>query len=157
MINGTFSSLAPISLNLSMGRFGERRGPRKGPRWNNGLTRKLPRTARITRYRTTEDASNQLSPQTTPLVLDEAASTALERRFENLELRALHDEQMGFSKYESGGSKLGWMVNMQSTLVKDSEWTGGRAAIDFYFLEEDGQYFKATIKYSPYFYIKCKV
>ena len=84
-------------------------------------------------------------------------SNALEKRFEGLDLRNLHDEQMGFSKYESGASRLGWMVNMQGTLVKDGEWRGGRSAIDFYFLEEDGQYFKATIKYSPYFYVKCKV
>jgi hypothetical protein len=140
-----------------MGRFGDKRGPRKGPRWNNGLTRKLPRTARITRYRTNEDTANQPPPQITPLVLDDAIPTALEKRFENLELRALHDEQMGFSKYEIGSGRMGWMVNMQSTLVKDGEWVGGRAAVDFYFLEEDGQYFKATVKYSPYFYVKCKV
>lgn len=149
--------LAPI---FWMGRFGDRRGPRKGPRWNNGLTRKLPRTARITRYPASEDATavNQPSPQATPLIpLEETAPTALEKRFENIELRALHDEQMGFPKYEIGASRLGWMVNMQSTRVRDSEWAGGRAAVDFYFLEEDGQCFKATVKYSPYFYVKCKV
>lgn len=40
--------------------------------------------------------------------------------------------------------------------MKDAEWPGGRSAVDYYFLEEDGEYFKTTLVYSPYFFVKCK-
>lgn len=30
------------------------------------------------------------------------------------------------------------------------------SAVDFYFIEEDGQRFKATVPYQPYFYIATK-
>lgn len=88
---------------------------------------------------------------------DEDAASTLTKRFEDAEVRSLLDEQLGFVRYESGPRRTGWMINMQSTIVKDPEWTSGRSAVDFYFLEEDGGYFKATLKHSPYFYLKCKV
>ncbi len=30
------------------------------------------------------------------------------------------------------------------------------SAVDFYFIEEDGQRFKATMKFKPYFYVAVK-
>jgi hypothetical protein len=41
--------------------------------------------------------------------------------------------------------------------VKDSDWPGGRAAVDYYFIQEDGGMFKCTMNYEPYFYISCVV
>jgi len=41
--------------------------------------------------------------------------------------------------------------------VKDEEWSGGRAAVDYYFLQQDGKKFKATMSVEPYFYILTKV
>jgi DNA polymerase epsilon subunit 1 len=43
------------------------------------------------------------------------------------------------------------------TIVKDSDWPGGRAAVDYYFIQEDGGMFKCTMNYEPYFYISCVV
>lgn len=43
------------------------------------------------------------------------------------------------------------------TIVKDSEWPGGRAAVDYYFIADSGETFKTTLLYDPYFYIGCKV
>ena len=43
------------------------------------------------------------------------------------------------------------------TLVKDPDWPGGKAAVDFYFIQDDGGMFKCTYLYEPYFYIACKV
>ena len=43
------------------------------------------------------------------------------------------------------------------TIVKDSDWPGGRAAVDYYFIQEDGKMFKCTMNYEPYFYISCVV
>jgi DNA polymerase epsilon subunit 1 len=41
--------------------------------------------------------------------------------------------------------------------VKDSEWPSGKAAVNFYFIQDDGRMFKCTYQYEPYFYIACKV
>lgn len=64
---------------------------------------------------------------------------------------------MGFSKYQEGPSKIGWLVNMMPTLQVDESKSSGRAAVDFYFIEEDGGTFKSTVCYEPYFYIACRV
>lgn len=66
------------------------------------------------------------------------------------------DESMGFVRYESGRRRVGWLCNMHSTSVEDSKIPGGRAAVDYYFLEEDGSSFKATMEYDPYFLIAVK-
>ncbi|KAJ3109502.1 DNA polymerase epsilon catalytic subunit [Phlyctochytrium planicorne] len=62
------------------------------------------------------------------------------------------DMRMGFARL-SNETRLGWMINMSPTSLKDS--TGSRAAVDFYFVEEDGGTFKITIPYNPYFYVIC--
>lgn len=41
--------------------------------------------------------------------------------------------------------------------MKDADWPGGKAAVDFYFIQDDGGMFKCTLQYEPYFYIACKV
>lgn len=66
------------------------------------------------------------------------------------------DEAMGFPRYESGKKKIGWLINMHSTTVEDDKVPGGRAGVDFYFLEDDGGSFKATVEYDPYFLIAVK-
>ncbi|EJT99609.1 DNA/RNA polymerase [Dacryopinax primogenitus] len=48
------------------------------------------------------------------------------------------------------------MVNMHPTLVKDDDYAGGKAGVDFYFLQDDGGMFKCTMLYEPYFYIGVK-
>ena len=45
---------------------------------------------------------------------------------------------------------------MHSTTIEDEKVPGGRAGVDFYFLEEDGGSFKATVEYDPYFLIAVK-
>lgn len=42
-------------------------------------------------------------------------------------------------------------------LIKDPDWPSGKAAVDFYFIQDDGAMFKCTLQYEPYFYIACKV
>ncbi|KAI8802655.1 putative DNA polymerase epsilon catalytic subunit A [Cladochytrium replicatum] len=79
-----------------------------------------------------------------------------EERLEELRASNALDEIMGFSRIEEKEGKLGWLVNMQPSLVIDNIDGVGRAAIDFYFIEEDGQTFKATALYDPYFYVVCK-
>ena len=63
---------------------------------------------------------------------------------------------MGFSHYDSGKKKLGWLINMHSTTIEDEKIPGGRAGVDYYFLEEDGGTFKATVEYDPYFLVAVR-
>lgn len=66
------------------------------------------------------------------------------------------DESMGFARYELGKKRTGWLCNMHSTTIEDENILGGRAGVDYYFLEDDGGSFKATIEYDPYFLIAVK-
>ncbi|KAL8708023.1 MAG: hypothetical protein Q9220_007019 [cf. Caloplaca sp. 1 TL-2023] len=66
------------------------------------------------------------------------------------------DESMGFPRYESGRKRVGWLCNMHSTSIEDEKFSGGRAAVDYFFLEDDGGSFKATLEYSPYFLIAVR-
>lgn len=101
--------------------------------------------------------------------------TQLAERFEKVRLSDEIDEKMGFLKMEEGAQREGWLVNMHpvsttrvtcnmfshygtaQTLLKDSEYASGIAAVDFYFIQDDGGMFKCTFRYEPYFYIACKV
>src|SRR5437667_1041310 len=84
-------------------------------------------------------------------------ATSLKEKFEATRLAHNIDESMGFARYESGKKKIGWLCNMHSTRIEDENVPGGRAGVDFYFLEEDGGTFKATIVYDPYFLVACKL
>lgn len=66
------------------------------------------------------------------------------------------DESMGFARFDSGKKKVGWLVNMRSTAMEDENVPGGKAGVDFYFLGEDGDTFKATLEYDPYFLLAVK-
>ncbi|KAI0836958.1 DUF1744-domain-containing protein [Hypoxylon sp. FL0890] len=85
-------------------------------------------------------------------------ATSADEKAERTLLAQQIDESMGFARYESGRRKEGWLVNVQPTTValNDDRSPGGRAALDCYFIEEDGQTFKATIEYEPYFVIACR-
>jgi hypothetical protein len=41
--------------------------------------------------------------------------------------------------------------------LEDPEWPSGKAAVDYYFIQDDGGLFKSTLIFEPYFYIACKV
>ncbi|KAJ1654851.1 DNA polymerase epsilon catalytic subunit [Dispira simplex] len=66
------------------------------------------------------------------------------------------DARLGFVHYQEGPEKLGWLVNMHATSVVNHEKNITYAAVDLYFLEDDGGYFKCTLMYEPYFYLACK-
>jgi DNA polymerase epsilon subunit 1 len=99
-------------------------------------------------------------------------------RFEDIRAQDTVDERFGYYRYEDGPEQLGWLLGMHSvrvcmcvrafprhahrvrgmqTLVRDEEWSGGRAAVDFYFLAEDGSRFKVTLPYEPYLILAIKV
>jgi len=82
--------------------------------------------------------------------------TSLNEKVEATRLAHKIDETMGFDRFEAGKKREGWLVNMHSTAIEDSKVPGGRAAVDFYFLQDDGSTFKASVEYDPYFLIATK-
>ncbi|KAF5354074.1 hypothetical protein D9756_007255 [Leucocoprinus leucothites] len=88
-----------------------------------------------------------------------AKTTALYQRKYSKELRSMTrqtDEKMGFARVQEGARREGWLINMRPTLAKDPEWPSGKAAVDFYFIQDDGGMFRCTFQYEPYFCIACK-
>jgi len=83
-------------------------------------------------------------------------ATSSDEKREATKLAHSIDEAMGFARYESGKKKVGWLVNLRSTSVEDEKVLDGRAALDCYFIEEDGGTFKATLEYDPYFLVAVK-
>jgi hypothetical protein len=76
---------------------------------------------------------------------------AIQDQFLDAETRDEIDARMGFPRYSAGPSRVGWLINMHPTIVRDEEWPSGRAACDYYFLDESGSSFKSTVVFSPYF------
>ncbi|KAK0701351.1 hypothetical protein B0T21DRAFT_115811, partial [Apiosordaria backusii] len=85
-------------------------------------------------------------------------ATSIDEKWERTALAHQIDENMGFARYDAGRKREGWLVNVQSTSIDDPRIPGGggRAALDCYFIEEDGQTFKATVEFEPYFLIACR-
>lgn len=84
-------------------------------------------------------------------------TTSQDQKLRALRLAATIDESMGFVRYESGKRRTGWLCNMHSTTIEDEKIPGGRAGVDYFFLDEDGGNFKATVDYDPYFLIAVKM
>ncbi|KAK4099131.1 DUF1744-domain-containing protein [Parathielavia hyrcaniae] len=86
-------------------------------------------------------------------------ATSNDEKWERTALAHQIDENMGFARYDAGRKREGWLVNVQPTSIDDPRVPGGggRAALDCYFIEEDGSTFKATIEYEPYFLIACRI
>ncbi|KAL2072031.1 hypothetical protein VTL71DRAFT_11374 [Oculimacula yallundae] len=83
-------------------------------------------------------------------------ATSSDEKREAVRLAHSIDEAQGFARYESGKKKTGWLVNVRPTVIEDSKIADGRAALDCYFLEDDGGTFKATLEYDPYFLVAVK-
>lgn len=83
-------------------------------------------------------------------------ATSQDEKFEAIRLANSIDDTMGFPRFESGEKREGWLINMHSTSIEDSNIPGGRAGVDYYFLEDNGGSFKATVEYDPYFLIAVK-
>lgn len=109
----------------------------------------------MSRVRFRKPAKNTRKGPSTPQVLDERQILA--QKFEKVKECDNLDATLGFSRYEQGSAKEGWLVNMHPTLIEDPDYIGGKAGVDFYFIQDDGGMFKSTLTYEPYFYLCCKV
>ena len=110
--------------------------------------------------RSYRSAASQSGPRKSKTIeassLRSTEATSQDEKIQATRLAHSIDERMGFSRYESGRKKVGWLCNMHSTSIEDSRVPGGRAAVDYYFLEEDGGSFKASVEYDPYFLIAVR-
>ncbi|KAG6010556.1 DNA polymerase epsilon catalytic subunit [Claviceps maximensis] len=82
--------------------------------------------------------------------------TSADEKWERTKLAHTIDENFGFARYDSGKRREGWVVSVQPTSIEDERIPHGRAALDCYFIEQDGSTFKATVEYEPYFLIAVK-
>jgi len=105
-------------------------------------------------------AKSSYNPQRTKTIdassLRASEATNHDEKIQATRLANTIDESMGFARYESGKKKIGWLCNMHSTSIEDEKIPGGRAGVDYYFIEEDGGTFKATVEHDPYFLIAVK-
>ena len=60
-------------------------------------------------------------------------------------------KELGFGTHVDGEDRIGWMINASSTQVEDKESGKAYAAVNCYFMAQDGSTFKAQVKYAPYF------
>lgn len=88
--------------------------------------------------------------------LRSSEATSQNEKIEATRLAHSIDESMGFTRYDAGKTRVGWLCNMHSTSVEDENVPGGRAGVNFYFIEEDGNTFKATVEYDPYFLVAVR-
>lgn len=97
-------------------------------------------------------------PRTFAASSNRAEATSTDEKWERTRLAHQIDENMGFARYEAGRPREGWLVNVAPTSLEDPRIPGGggRAALDCYFIEEDGATFKATVEYEPYFLIAVR-
>ncbi|KAF8901150.1 hypothetical protein CPB84DRAFT_1815239 [Gymnopilus junonius] len=78
------------------------------------------------------------------------------QRFEKTAQNDEIDEKLGFARVDQGTRREGWLINMHPTTVKDPDWPSGRAAVDYYFIQDDGSMFKCTFQYEPYFRLHAR-
>lgn len=79
--------------------------------------------------------------------------------YSRVDLQAKNDMDsiMGFDEYIQGPERLGWLVNMHPTVAYESDTDAGKSGCDLYFISEEGDTFKATVLFEPYFFVICKV
>ena len=108
-------------------------------------------------FRSAKSSFNPRRPRTVEAAsLRGSEATSQDEKIQATRLAHSIDESMGFARYDSGRKKTGWLCNMHSTTIEDEKIPGGRAGVDYYFLEEDGGMFKATVEYDPYFLLAVR-
>ncbi|KFM68408.1 DNA polymerase epsilon catalytic subunit A, partial [Stegodyphus mimosarum] len=91
-----------------------------------------------------------------PLASGESSSIKIEdtseRRLQQSLFNDEIDAKFGFVRYKESAERKAWLFNMHSTEILDDD-KRLISAVDFYFVEDDGSRFKATLPYKPYFYV----
>ncbi|XP_016378501.1 DNA polymerase epsilon catalytic subunit A-like, partial [Sinocyclocheilus rhinocerous] len=86
---------------------------------------------------------------------DDASALSAVKRLERSQFTDGMDEHFGFERMKEPGEKTGWLINMHPTEILDDD-KRMISAVDYYFIQEDGNRFKIALPYKPYFYIATK-
>lgn len=62
------------------------------------------------------------------------------------------DARSGYERYDSGPPRIGYLFNILPCTLNGEDRLS-RSALDLYFLQQDGDTFKATVEFEPYFYV----
>lgn len=65
------------------------------------------------------------------------------------------DAKYGYQRHRKSTERVGWLINFQTTEFLD-ESKRFVSAVEFYFIGEDNEKFKATVPFQPYFYLGSK-
>ncbi|CAG9856188.1 unnamed protein product [Phyllotreta striolata] len=83
-----------------------------------------------------------------PVKREESSEYRIRQVFENEAI----DLKYGFEKIKDQNERTGFLLNMHSTEIIDED-KRLCAAVDYYFMEEDGTRFKVSYPFMPYFYV----
>lgn len=75
--------------------------------------------------------------------------------FDLVDLQFLRNlNRIGINTVKSGPKKTAFLANFKSTKVIEEDMSE-RSALLMYFLEANGEWFRAFYKFEPYFYLQC--
>ncbi|KAJ8965898.1 hypothetical protein NQ314_003839 [Rhamnusium bicolor] len=104
------------------------------------------------KYRAERPEKPDISTNTAgPANREESSEFRLREVIENENI----DVKYGFERLKNHQERTGFLLNMHSTEILDED-KRLCAAIDYYFMEEDGTRFKVSYPFLPYFYILTK-
>ncbi|KAF7265187.1 hypothetical protein GWI33_021380 [Rhynchophorus ferrugineus] len=86
-----------------------------------------------------------------PVFREESSEFRLKQMLENDAI----DAKYGFERISDNSERTGFLLNMHSTEILDED-KRLCAAVDYYFMEEDGTRFKVSCPFMPYFYVLTK-
>ncbi|XP_066509888.1 DNA polymerase epsilon catalytic subunit A-like [Hoplias malabaricus] len=86
---------------------------------------------------------------------DEGPSLSAVKRLERSQFADGMDARFDFERMKEPGEKTGWLINMHPTEILDDD-KRMISAVDYYFIQEDGNRFKVALPYKPYFYIATR-
>uniref|UniRef100_A0AAR2LI01 DNA polymerase epsilon catalytic subunit n=1 Tax=Pygocentrus nattereri TaxID=42514 RepID=A0AAR2LI01_PYGNA len=101
------------------------------------------------RYKTDRDGGDQDNQR------DDGPGLSAVKRLERSQFTDGMDARFGFERMKEPGEKTGWLINMHPTEILDDD-KRMISAVDYYFIQEDGNRFKVALPYKPYFYIATR-
>uniref|UniRef100_A0A4W3JDP1 DNA polymerase epsilon catalytic subunit n=1 Tax=Callorhinchus milii TaxID=7868 RepID=A0A4W3JDP1_CALMI len=86
---------------------------------------------------------------------DDGSALSALKRLERSQWTDQMDAQFGFDRLKDPGEKTAWLINMHPTDILDED-KRMISAVDYYFIQDDGNRFKVALPFQPYFYVATK-
>ncbi|CAG9765603.1 unnamed protein product [Ceutorhynchus assimilis] len=99
----------------------------------------------------TEKPDQPQSSYKAPTNKEDTSKFRLSQVLENEQI----DAKYGFERLKDNAERTGFLLNLHSSEIVDED-KRLCAAVDFYFMEEDGTRFKVSYPFMPYFYVLTK-